>query len=277
MAIASLILGNLLNPQPKKKLDIITFYTNSSVQLLANQLPPGQSLGKSEWDSKNPNFHTNWAKNSSPAVLKQVLIEKFKRMAQIKESEGKEALAWWYALVCTNWANYNIDFGSDDANNPDWSLHEKWGADQPLSVVQEQLEMRVNKIFKSFKKPKQPTIPNLTIHPKNVMINPAHEEGTIFVWYELNAKGDLEIGTIEMGILLRCSQNEIWLKRWKLDSWLMDILRDYGLIQQSFTFTLSDWEEISSGEKCVLSVQADLQNRLHESNEDDNVVDKEFD
>ncbi|MFB0564502.1 MAG: CARDB domain-containing protein [Candidatus Aminicenantaceae bacterium] len=274
--VATFILGALIYTETNKQLDIFSFYTNTSVKLLANQLPPGRSLGSSDRDSKNPDFHYSWAKRKSLEVIKQELIEKFKRIVEIKELEGKQALAWWYALVCINWANLNVDFGSPVANSLDWNLHEKWAVDQPPSVLLEQLIMRINKIFRSYIKPTQKIVPNLFIHPKNVLVATEFKEGTIFVWYELNAKGQLEANTIEMGIFLRRGPDGIWLKKWKLDSYLMDILRTYGIIQQSFKFKMPGWEGSSSKDKYLLSVHADPDNRINESNENDNVVEKEF-
>lgn len=115
-----------------------TFYAQASVQLLANQLNPGQTLGSAGRDSKDFNFHFRWARDvkaervNDKALgrahvfkLRNELVEKFKEMVRIKENMGKEALANWYAIVCTTWASYRVDFGSDEANSTNHGIHKK--------------------------------------------------------------------------------------------------------------------------------------------------------
>jgi hypothetical protein len=132
-----------------KPTDAPSFFANASVELLAKQLSTGQTLGNQSTDSKDFNFHHNWAKIVDENMLKEALADKFSAMVDLKAKEGVEAMANWYALVCSTWANYGVDFGSA-GNSKDPAVHKNWAMGQPASVLKNQIKLRVDKIFASY-------------------------------------------------------------------------------------------------------------------------------
>ena len=137
---------------PARPLDVYHFYAQASVEFLASQLPPGATLGNKYKDSGDYDLHYNWAVKQSPQILKYELINKFKTMVNIKAMRGKAELAYWYAFVCSKMAKYKINFGSPAANSTDYRVHEKWALSPNITpaVLQDQLIMRINKIFASY-------------------------------------------------------------------------------------------------------------------------------
>jgi len=129
--------------------EMVSFYTVASTMFLAKELSPGQSLGSVGRDSEKPESHLLWAKKESPQGVKQELITKIVQMVNIKERQGKDKLSDWYALICTNLANYGVDFGSPTANSRDFGLHKKWASSAKMKspIMRAQIVMRINKIF----------------------------------------------------------------------------------------------------------------------------------
>lgn len=134
------------------------FYTHVSVELLANQLPPGASLGSWGRDARDPSVHFRWADGNRPGILKNELVDKIRRMIPIKHKQGPRQLAGWYAHVCSDLARFardhRINFGSPAANSTDFGVHERWalgsqGKPRP-GVLEQQLVMRINKIFRKY-------------------------------------------------------------------------------------------------------------------------------
>jgi hypothetical protein len=134
--------------------DVAVFYAQSSVEFLANQLPRGTSLGNPGRDSRDFEAHLAWARRQDGEVLRRELIEKFNRLAQIKAESGQEALADWYAQVCTHWSQFNVDFGNPGTNSTDPEQHFRWAVSQPVDVIRQQLQMRVEMIIDSYRVPR---------------------------------------------------------------------------------------------------------------------------
>lgn len=127
--------------------DAPSFYASASTYLLAMQLSPGQSLWDKNTDSKDYNFHYNWAKQVDGNAIRSELTLKFDSMVNLKSRERASALANWYALVCETWANYGLDFGSAQANSKDAEFHKKWALQQSVSEIKNQINMRLDKIL----------------------------------------------------------------------------------------------------------------------------------
>ena len=140
-------INKLTLPRPS---DAPSFYASASTYLLAMQLSPGQTLWDKNTDSKDYNFHYNWAKQVNGNKLWDELTAKFNTMVDLKNKEGASALANYYALVCETWANYSLDFGSAEANSKDASVHKNWAMKQPVSEIKHQINMRLGKIFASY-------------------------------------------------------------------------------------------------------------------------------
>lgn len=140
-------INKLTLPRPS---DAPSFYASASTYLLAMQLSPGQTLWDKNTDSKDYNFHYNWAKQVNGNKLWDELTFKFNTMVDLKNKEGASALANYYALVCETWANYSLDFGSAEANSKDASVHKNWAMKQPVSEIKHQINMRLGKIFASY-------------------------------------------------------------------------------------------------------------------------------
>ncbi len=133
-----------------KPADIFSFYAKASKEFLADRLLNGETLGSSGTDSKDYHLHYNWAKHQSKSRLKKALIDKFNKMALIQNSHGHEAKAKWYADICTEWAKYKVNFGSPAANSLDYNLHKNWARGTNVSVLQNLIKMRIDKIFNSY-------------------------------------------------------------------------------------------------------------------------------
>lgn len=132
-----------------RPIDAPSFFASASVELLAKQLNTGQTLGNQSMDSKDFDFHFSWAKKMDGSRLKQDLLDKFNTMVDLKVKEGTDATADWYALVCSTWANYDVDFGSA-GNSKDLTVHKNWAVGQSASVLKDQIKLRLNKIFASY-------------------------------------------------------------------------------------------------------------------------------
>jgi hypothetical protein len=151
LAVAQVKGGDIYrNRKENRPKDLVTFYAQASVELLANQLGERQTLGSRGRDSREFNPHYNWAKGVEPKVLKKELIQKFNRMVEIKAKEGKEALVNYYALVCVTWSRYGINFGTRRANSTDFDLHKNWAMGQTPRILRENIIMRMTMIYKEF-------------------------------------------------------------------------------------------------------------------------------
>jgi hypothetical protein len=131
------------------------FYGIASVDFLANQLPPGASLGNPGRDLKDIDLHIQWAENSGPDIAVAELIEKFHIMNGIKFDQGRDEWAAWYAHCCATMATYGVDFGSPAANSTDFHVHELWARADTMTpeVIIGQLVLRVEAIFESYAHP----------------------------------------------------------------------------------------------------------------------------
>ncbi|MBK8668555.1 MAG: hypothetical protein IPN89_03460 [Saprospiraceae bacterium] len=106
----------------------------------AMQLPPGQTLWDKNTDSKDYNFHYNWAKQVNGNKLWDELTFKFNTMVDLKNKEA----GWpFLALVCETWANYGLDFGSPTANSKEAIFHKNWAMNQPVSEIKFQINLRL--------------------------------------------------------------------------------------------------------------------------------------
>lgn len=125
------------------------FFAQVSVNLLAEQLDPGDSFGNPARDDKNYSNHYKWAEQNDMYTVFIDLIEKFDRMAEIKNKRGKYVLARWYALVCTSFAEYGVDFGSVEANSKNQIIHYNWVIDPStdLSEIKAELNKRIRAIY----------------------------------------------------------------------------------------------------------------------------------
>lgn len=132
--------------------DIASFYADASVNLIAKYLITGESLGNQYKDSEDYSLHYNWAKTIKKNDLKNELISKFNQIVAILNKRNKSILANLYASACVEWAVYNIDFGSKNANSKDYNLHYSWALNQSPTTIQEQLKNRIIKIFESANK-----------------------------------------------------------------------------------------------------------------------------
>ncbi|HRD81490.1 MAG TPA: PAN domain-containing protein [Saprospiraceae bacterium] len=156
-------INKLTLPRPS---DATSFYAGASTYLLAMQLSQGQTLWDKGTDSKDYNFHHNWAKQVSGNKLWDELAFKFNTMVDLKNKEGASALANYYALVCETWANYGLDFGSASANSKEATFHKNWAMNQPVSELKFQINLRLEKIFASY---------NITPLP----VNPTGKTGSV--------------------------------------------------------------------------------------------------
>ena len=136
-------------PYPRPD-DVQSFFADVSVNLLAKQLSSGQSLGSPARDSRDFAMHHNWARNADMNRIKMDLLEKLNQMVDIKVREGAEAKSEWYALLCSTWAGYGIDFGSPGANNTDPAVHKRWAWGQPATVLKNEIKTRLDKIFTAY-------------------------------------------------------------------------------------------------------------------------------
>ena len=146
-------------PPPKgKPRTAARFYSLASAEMLADRLPSGESLGGADADNKNVRPHFEWAEGRTPNAMQRRLVEKFGKMLEIKKRQGiknepdKEALARWYAFVCSRWAQYGVDFGSPEANSKTRVDHKAWALQQGRgpAEIRQQLTMRIRKTFKSY-------------------------------------------------------------------------------------------------------------------------------
>jgi hypothetical protein len=128
------------------------FFTQASVKFIAARLVGNETLGHEARDSADPNAHLPWAKSNSIETVQKDLIEKFDLMAGIMSKRGREALAGWYADICTEWSGYGVDFGGPAENDPKWEGHFRWASNPnvPLEDIKTQLRNRIVKIFASY-------------------------------------------------------------------------------------------------------------------------------
>ncbi|HUX05886.1 MAG TPA: hypothetical protein VMX35_01110 [Acidobacteriota bacterium] len=133
--------------------DFATFFGRASVDLLAGELPAGASLGNPARDDRAFPGHYNWAVQTDPMVVFGDLIDKFKRMADIKSARGRNELGNWYASVCTQWAGYGLDYGSSAANARDRATHYNWAGSSSTSLdaVKGEISKRLLIIFSHYR------------------------------------------------------------------------------------------------------------------------------
>ncbi len=129
--------------------NVFEYYAWASTELLANQLPAGKSLGPGR-DTKDFDRHIKYA-DKSPEKIRKELIEKFRIMIAVMETEGPIKFAEWYAFCCVGFASLGVDFGSAEANSSDFNVHEKWalgpvGKPDPAALERE-LIFRVDNVF----------------------------------------------------------------------------------------------------------------------------------
>jgi hypothetical protein len=144
-------ISSSLSAQDKPK-EFATFFAEVSVELLAKQLGPGESMGHAGRDSTDWQSHYNWAAGQSIETIRRDLVEKLSIMVDVKAAKGRDALGKWYSLICAQWAAYGIDFGSSAANSTNATGHFRWASSRfvTLDAIKEQLEKRVDKIAASY-------------------------------------------------------------------------------------------------------------------------------
>jgi hypothetical protein len=134
----------------KMPADAPSFFASTAVELLAKQLSTGQTLGNQNTDSKDFNFHYNWAKTTNISRLMHELNERLNTMMDLKVEEGNLAKASWYAKVCAIWAKYGIDFGSPGANSTNEEDHKNWATGTSPYTLKGQIKLRLDKIFSKY-------------------------------------------------------------------------------------------------------------------------------
>lgn len=147
-----LFMGGFLSggfPQQKLPPDLVSFFAHASVDLIASHLEPGESLGEDVHNSRDMDRILDWARKQSPVKLKELLTHKFLQMLD-KKSKDTESIAQYYAHVCSVMGGYGVNFGSPEANSLDFDPHYNWARNQPLRTLQQQIMMRLDKIFSSY-------------------------------------------------------------------------------------------------------------------------------
>lgn len=136
--------------------DLPSFYAHSMVELIAHQIPPLVPPDLREEFSPDFEAHIQWSRNADLEQIKHTMFEKFERMVKLKEEEGIDARADWFAHVCINWAQFGIDFGGPKLKGKDFQKYAQWAREQPTNVLKDQINIRIEKILDHYTQNLQP-------------------------------------------------------------------------------------------------------------------------
>ncbi len=91
------------------------------------------------------------------------------------------------------------------------------------------------------------------------------------ITYSLRSSGSIN-SAFNMGIFIAKGGNGKWVRRWGLPTTLLDQLKEGKTISQKYHVTVPEWGKGTYR----ISVQADVDNHLHETNRGNNLIEKKL-